>query len=137
VFLNRTGGRLSLRAADEAICAVATAAGLADVVTPHVLRHQFGTDLIRAGVDMVTVAELNGRPELPERNPGAGTDRRRPGTAGNDWWTAYFDRLRREADAAAAGRERALVRRTPGPSWGAGLPGQSAAVDQQLEQPGG
>jgi len=39
VFLNRTGGRLSLRAADEIIGTIATAAGLADRVTPHVLRH--------------------------------------------------------------------------------------------------
>jgi len=64
VFLNRSGGRLSLRAADEAIGAIAAAAGLADVVTPHVLRHQFGTDLIRAGVDVVTVAELLGHASL-------------------------------------------------------------------------
>ena len=63
VFLNRSGGRLSLRAADEAIGAIA-AAGLADVVTPHVLRHQFGTDLIRGGVDVVTVAELLGHASL-------------------------------------------------------------------------
>ena len=63
VFLNRSGGRLSLRAADEAIGAIA-AAGLADVVTPHVLRHQFGTDLIRAGVDVVTVAGLLGHASL-------------------------------------------------------------------------
>jgi site-specific recombinase XerD len=64
LFLNRVGGRLSLRAADEAIGTIAAVAGLADVVTPHVLRHQFGTDLIRAGVDVVTVAELLGHASL-------------------------------------------------------------------------
>lgn len=64
VFLNRACGRLSLRAADEVIGAIAAAAGLADVVRPHVLRRQSGTDLIRAGVDVVTVAELLGHASL-------------------------------------------------------------------------
>jgi site-specific recombinase XerD len=70
VFLNRSGGRLSLRAADEAIGAIAAASASPTwsprtcCVTPHVLRHQFGTDLIRAGVDVVTVAELLGHASL-------------------------------------------------------------------------
>ena len=64
VFLNRAGDRLSLRAADEIIGTIAAAAGLADLVTPHVLRHTFGTDLIRSGTDVVTVAELLGHASL-------------------------------------------------------------------------
>jgi site-specific recombinase XerD len=40
------------------------AAGLADVVTPHVLRHSFATDLIRTGIDIVAVAELLGHASL-------------------------------------------------------------------------
>jgi integrase/recombinase XerC len=64
VFLNRAGGRLSLRTADEIIGDIAAAAALADVVTPHVLRHTFGTDLVRSGVDLVTVAELLGHASL-------------------------------------------------------------------------
>ena len=64
LFLNRAGGRLSLRAADEVIGAIAAAAGLAELVTPHVLRHTFGTDLVRSGVDLVTVAELLGHASL-------------------------------------------------------------------------
>ena len=58
VFLNRHGTRLSARSADEIIAGIAAASALSDIVTPHVLRHTFGTDLIRAGTDLVTVAEL-------------------------------------------------------------------------------
>jgi site-specific recombinase XerD len=35
-------------------------AGLADVVTPHVIRHSFATDLVRTGTGTGTVAELLG-----------------------------------------------------------------------------
>jgi site-specific recombinase XerC len=41
VFLNRAGARLPLRTADEIIRTIVIAAGLADVVMPHVLRHSF------------------------------------------------------------------------------------------------
>ena len=61
VFLNRAGTRLSVRAADEIIAGVA---GVEDAVTPHILRHSFATDLIRAGADLVTVAELLGHASL-------------------------------------------------------------------------
>ena len=64
VFLNRAGSRLSARSADQIIARIAAAAGLDDVVTPHVLRHTFGTDLVRGGTDIVTVAELLGHASL-------------------------------------------------------------------------
>lgn len=64
VFLNRAGGRLSARSADAVIAAIASDAGLETVVTPHVLRHTFGTDLVRGGTDLVTVAELLGHASL-------------------------------------------------------------------------
>lgn len=64
VFLNRAGGRLSARSADDIVAGIARAAGLEDVVTPHVLRHTFATDLLRGGADLVTVAELMGHASL-------------------------------------------------------------------------
>ncbi len=64
MFLNRAGGRLSVRSADDVIAGIARAAGLEGVVTPHVLRHTFATDLIRGGTDLVTVAELMGHASL-------------------------------------------------------------------------
>ena len=64
VFLNRAGTRLSVRAADKIITGIAQVAGVEDAVTPHVLRHTFATDLIRAGTDVVTVAELLGHASL-------------------------------------------------------------------------
>jgi site-specific recombinase XerD len=64
VFLNRAGARLSVRAADRIIAGIAQVAGVEDAVTPHVLRHTFATDLIRAGTDVVTVAELLGHASL-------------------------------------------------------------------------
>jgi integrase/recombinase XerC len=64
VFLNRAGGRLSARSADGVIASIASDAGLDAVVTPHVLRHTFGTDLVRGGTDLVTVAELLGHASL-------------------------------------------------------------------------
>lgn len=62
VFLNRAGGRLSARAADTVVAAVARAAALEDLVTPHVLRHSFATDLVRAGVDLVPSPSSSARP---------------------------------------------------------------------------
>jgi integrase/recombinase XerC len=48
----------------DVIGAITTAAGLDDHVTSHVLRHTFGTELTRDGVDIVTVAELMGHASL-------------------------------------------------------------------------
>ena len=44
--------------------AITSAAGLDDHVTSHTLRHTFGTELVRSGVDLVTVAELMGHASL-------------------------------------------------------------------------
>jgi len=44
--------------------ATASAGWRAKLVTSHVLHHSFGTDLIRSGTDIVTVAELLGHASL-------------------------------------------------------------------------
>ena len=60
VILNRRGDRLSARGAHDILLAIADQAGLSDDFTGHVLRHTFGTTLVRAGHDLVLVAELMG-----------------------------------------------------------------------------
>jgi integrase/recombinase XerC len=62
LFLNRTGGRLSARAIDEALRGVAAPAGIA--LSAHVLRHTCLTKLVRAGNDIVLVAEIAGHRRL-------------------------------------------------------------------------
>ena len=55
-------GRLSGRAVDRLTRRIGEAAGVE--LSPHVLRHTFVTRLIRAGVDVVMVAELAGHRSL-------------------------------------------------------------------------
>jgi integrase/recombinase XerC len=64
LFLNHRGGRLSTRGARDILVALAREAGLEEAFTSHVLRHTFGTTLIRAGHDLVLVAELMGHRRL-------------------------------------------------------------------------
>jgi site-specific recombinase XerD len=69
LFLNQRGGRLSARAVDQLLDALAADADLVDdhgnpVASAHTLRHTFGTNLLRNGVDIVTVAELMGHRRL-------------------------------------------------------------------------
>lgn len=67
-LLNRHGGRLSDRSVRSIIGRFGELAGLGDdpldPFGPHVLRQTFGTQLVRAGVDLVTVAELMGHARL-------------------------------------------------------------------------
>lgn len=64
LFLNQRGTRLTVRGARDIIARIASAAGEADTVTAHVLRHTFGTNLVRGGTDLVLVAELLGHARL-------------------------------------------------------------------------
>lgn len=73
---NRDGHALSTRAANSVVVALGAAAGIGpadegEAFGPHVLRHTFGTNLVRGRgevatvpVDVVGVAELMGHPDL-------------------------------------------------------------------------
>ncbi|MCA1697439.1 MAG: tyrosine-type recombinase/integrase [Actinobacteria bacterium] len=61
-FVSRTGSALSSRSIDLAVRRVAGRAGLR--LSAHVLRHTFVTGLVRAGNDVVLVAELAGHRRL-------------------------------------------------------------------------
>ena len=62
VWLSRLGGRLSPRAIDTVVRTLAAEAGFE--ASAHVLRHTCLTNLIRAGIDVVLVAELAGHRRL-------------------------------------------------------------------------
>jgi site-specific recombinase XerD len=61
-FVSRTGSALSSRSIDLAVRRVAARARLE--LSAHVLRHTFVTGLVRAGNDLVLVAELAGHRRL-------------------------------------------------------------------------
>lgn len=60
VFLHRRGGRLGRQGTWTVVKARAASAGLAEVVTPHVLRHSCATHLLDHGADIRAVQELLG-----------------------------------------------------------------------------
>jgi site-specific recombinase XerD len=64
LFTSSRGTRLTTDAVADVIDTITTAAGLDDHVTCHTLRHTFGTELTRSGVDLVSVAELMGHASL-------------------------------------------------------------------------
>ncbi len=64
LFTSGRGTRMTTDALADVIDRITRAAGLEDEVTSHRLRHTFGTELTRSGVDIVTVAELMGHASL-------------------------------------------------------------------------
>jgi len=60
IFLASTGRRLSHQLAERMVSAAARAAGITRRVTPHTLRHTFATEMVRQGIDVVTLARMMG-----------------------------------------------------------------------------
>lgn len=57
-------GRITTRTIQRLIEHYATLAGIPKKVTPHMLRHQFGTDLLMNGADLRSVQELLGHANI-------------------------------------------------------------------------
>ena len=63
-FLNARGGRLSRMGLWKILRRVAEGCGLADRISPHVLRHCFATHLLQGGADLRAVQELLGHADV-------------------------------------------------------------------------
>jgi integrase/recombinase XerC len=64
LLVTRLGARPTADAINDVIEAITRAAGLDERVTVHVLRHTYGTSMVRKGVDLVTVAQLMGHARI-------------------------------------------------------------------------
>ncbi len=64
VFLNQRGGRLSRQGAWGVVRRHGASVGLADRLTPHVLRHSCATHMLDHGADIRTVQELLGHASI-------------------------------------------------------------------------
>lgn len=64
VFLNARGGRLTRQGGWLVLSRYAQRAGLADVVTPHVLRHSCATHMLDHGADIRAVQEMLGHASI-------------------------------------------------------------------------
>ena len=56
--------RLSPRSIQRIIKKYASVCGISKKITPHTLRHTFGTDLLRSGADLRAVQEMMGHSSI-------------------------------------------------------------------------
>jgi len=64
LFLSERKHRISPRTTEHMIKRLIDNCGLNEKISPHKLRHTFGTRLVRNGTDLVTIQELMGHSSL-------------------------------------------------------------------------
>ncbi len=64
IFVNSKGNRLSIRIIQKIINSLAKEAGITKNITPHKLRHTFGTELLQKGANLIEIQNLLGHSNL-------------------------------------------------------------------------
>jgi len=64
LFLNRRGGRLTVRSVARCVDRHTLTGGVAGKVSPHALRHSFATHLLAGGCDLRSLQEMLGHADL-------------------------------------------------------------------------